>query len=283
LSQVVSQNFDYFMKLPKNIYFCSFAFLLILITAAPSWADENNPSPWKKFSVDFGFFYPIFNTGARLDSKTLGKGTDIDLENDLDFDTELSLFRAEAQWRFFPKHRLEFTYYNISRDSSVFLGRTLQFGDRTFTVGATVSADTDIQIFKLAYTWSFLQTNKYEVGISLGADLMDIKTSISTPIIGEESEALIAPLPVLGLRAAYAFNPNFVLNTSADFFYLEYEDFRGRLLDINVNLEYYFWEYFSLSIGYNFFDVEVAYQSDRRDLDVGYLFHGPKAAVKLYF
>ncbi len=267
----------------KNFYSWGVAVLLIFITASHSLADENNSSPWKKFSVDFGFFYPIFNTGVRLDSNTLGKGTDIDLENDLNLESELSLFRAEAQWRFFSRHRLEFTYYNISRDASVFLGRTLQFGDRTFTVGTTVSSDTDIQIFKLAYTWSFLQTRNYEVGISLGADLMDIKTSISAPIIGEESEALIAPLPVLGLRAAYAFNPNFVLNTSADFFYLEYEDFRGRLLDINVNLEYYFWEYLSLSVGYNFFDVEVAYESDRRDLDFGYLFHGPKAALKFYF
>lgn len=271
------------MKSSKNICIYGIVLLLILITPAISWATDDAPSPWKKFSVDFGFFYPIFNTGIRLDSKTFGKGTDIDGEKDLDLDTELSLFRAEAQWRFFPKHRLEFTYYNISRDSSVFLGRTLQFGDRTFTVGATISADTDIQIIKLAYTWSFLQTPDYELGISLGADLMDIKTSLSAPIIGEESEALIAPLPVLGLRAAYAFDPNFVLNTSADFFYLEYEDFRGRLLDINVNLEYYFWEHFSLSVGYNFFDVEVAYESDRRNLDFGYLFHGPKASAKIYF
>lgn len=195
----------------------------------------------------------------------------------------MSLFRAEVQWRFFPKHRLEFTYYDISRDASVFLGRELQFGDRIFTIGATVRSETNIQIFKVAYTWSFLQTKDYELGISLGADLMDIKTSISAPILGEESEALIAPLPVLGLRAAYAFNPNFVLNASADFFYLEYEKFEGRLLDINVNLEYYFLEYLSLSIGYNFFDVEVLYEGDRTDLDFGYLFHGPKAAIKFYF
>jgi len=197
---VVSQNFDYSMKLPKNICFFSFAFLFALVTAAPSWAGENNPSPWKKFTLDFGFFYPIFNTGVRLDSKTFGRGTDIDGENDLNLEAELSLFRAEAQWRFFPKHRLEFAYYNISRDSSVFLGRTLQFGDRTFTVGTTISAGTDIQIIRLVYTWSFLQTQNYEVGISLGTDLMDIKTSISAPIVGKESEALIAPLPVVGLR-----------------------------------------------------------------------------------
>lgn len=185
---------------------------------------------------------------------------------------------------FFPKtSRLEFTYYNISRDASVFLGRTLQFGDRTFVFGTTIRSKADIQIFKIAYTWSFLQTPGYELGISLGADVMYIETRLSAPIIGEESEALIAPLPVLGLRGGYAFNPSLVLNTSADFFYLEYEDFKGRLLDINVNLEYYFWEHLSLSVGYNFFDVEVTYESDRRNLDIGYLFHGPKASAKIYF
>ena len=271
------------MKVSKIICIYGIAFLLTFITPAVSSAADNTPSPWKKFSVDFGFFYPIFNTGVRLDSKTLGRGTDIDGEKDLNLDSELSLFRAEAQWRFFPKHRLEFTYYNISRDSSVFLGRTLQFGDRTFTIGATIRSEVDMQIFKIAYTWSFLQTSDYELGISIGADLMDIKSSLSAPIIGEESEALIAPLPVLGLRAAYAFNPDLVLNTSADFFYMEYEDFKGRLLDINVNLEYYFLEHFSLAIGYNFFDVEVTYESDRRNLEFGYLFHGPKASAKIYF
>ena len=267
----------------KTIFVYGIAILFTFITPAVSSAAENDPSPWKKFSVDFGFFYPIFNTGIRLDSKTLGRGTEIDGEQDLDLETELSIFRAEAQWRFSPKHRLEFTYYNISRDASVFIGRTLQFGDRTFTFGTTIRSEVDMQIFKIAYTWSFLQTSDYELGISIGADLMDIKTSLSAPIIGEESEALIAPLPVLGLRAAYAFNPNFVLNTSADFFYMEYEEFKGRLLDINVNLEYYFVEYFSLSLGYNFFDVEVTYESDRRNLDFGYLFHGPKASAKIFF
>lgn len=271
------------VKSSNKIYVYGIAFLLVLVTAAPSWADENEPSPWKKFSVDFGFFYPIFNTGVRLDSKTLGRGTDIDGEDDLNLKTELSLFRAEVQWRFFPKHRLEFTYYDISRDSSAFLGRTAQFGDRTFNLGINIRSEANIQIFKIAYTWSFLQTPDYELGISLGADVMDIEIRLSAPIIGEESEALIAPLPVLGLRGAYAFNPNLVLNTSADFFYMEYEEYKGRLLDINVNLEYYFWEHLSLSLGYNFFDVEVTYESDRRDLDFGYLFHGPKASVKIYF
>ena len=271
------------MKSSNKFYAYGIAFLLTFATPAISWAADNAPSPWKKFSIDFGVYYPLFNTGIRLDSKTFGRGAEIDGEDDLNLKKELTVFRAEAQWRFSQKHRLEFTYYNISRDASVSLGRTLQFGDRTFPVTATIKSATDIEMYKIAYTWSFLQTPDYELGISLGANVMDIEASLSAPIIGKESEALIAPIPVLGLRAAYAFNPNLILNTSADFFYFEYEDFKGQLLDLNVNLEYYFWDHFGLSIGYNFFDVEVTYESDRRDLDFGYLFHGPKTALKIYF
>lgn len=271
------------MKSSKNICIYGIAFLLAFVTPTVSLAADKAPSPWKKFSVNAGVFYPAFNSGFRLDSKTLGRGTEIDVEDDLNLDSELSTFRVEAKWRFFPEHQLEFTYYNISRSSFHSPTRTLQFGDQSFTLGFTVATETNIEIYKIAYTWSFLQTRDYELGISIGANVMDTEFKLSAPIVGEEAEAVTAPLPVLGLRGAYAFNPDLVLSAGTDFFYIEYEDFRGRLLDLNVSLEYYFLDHSSLSIGYSFFDVEVTYETDRRNLEFGYTFHGPKAAVIISF
>ena len=103
------------MRFSKNICIYGITLFLTLTIPAVSWAADKNSSPWKKYKADFGVFVPIFSSGVALDSKILGKGPQLNLEDDLNLDSELRVFRAEAQWRFFPNHRLELTYYDITR------------------------------------------------------------------------------------------------------------------------------------------------------------------------
>jgi len=42
-----------------------------------------------------------------------------------------------------------------------------------------------------------------------------------------------------------------------DFFYLEYKNFKGHLLDATIGLEYNIWKHFGAGLAYNFFYMRV--------------------------
>jgi len=92
----------------------------------------------------------------RLDSKSGRLGTVIDLENALDLEETTEVFRVNALCRLGQsrRHRLDFSYFDLSRDATATIGRDIQFGDETFFLGTTVNSFFDLEIFKGAYTYS---------------------------------------------------------------------------------------------------------------------------------
>ena len=68
---------------------------------APAW-DFAQPDLDDRFSVSLGAFITTRDTDTRLDSNTLGKGTTINLEEDLGLDTSDSVFRLDSHYRCSP-------------------------------------------------------------------------------------------------------------------------------------------------------------------------------------
>ena len=71
-----------------------------------------------------------------------------------------------------------------------------------------------------------------------------------------------APLPVIGLRMDIALTPKWFVRTGTQFFYLEYENFAGRISSISGAIEYQPWKHFGLGIGLDSFDLEVEAQGE---------------------
>ena len=54
------------------------------------------------------------DSGFRVDSRSLGRGTNIDAEDDLGLDDTNTVFRGELAWRLARRHQLRAGYFDLS-------------------------------------------------------------------------------------------------------------------------------------------------------------------------
>ena len=119
------------------------------------------------FSISLGGFLMGFDTKARLGSRELGVGTEIDLEDDLGFNKDQNRVRLDGYWRFARKHRLEFAGYFFRSDKERFAEEQIQWGDNVYDLSAGLRSKSSVDVVKLAYKWSFVRNDRWEGGLSL--------------------------------------------------------------------------------------------------------------------
>ena len=244
----------------KAACICLFALLIILFSLSVNAGEKKNESkPWERFSFNLGGFITAINSDVRLGTE--GLGIEVDVEDALDLDSSVSVFRVDGLWRFSSnlRHRLDLSWFDISRDSSTTLSENIQIGDTLFPLGTQVTTSFDLEVFKGAYSYSFFQDDRMDLGVSFGLFVMpiDFKIDASGAFEGHESESITAPLPVLGLRTDFAITSKLFLKYNIDFFYLEIDHFEGVITDSKLALEYNAFKYVGFGIGLEKFDIYI--------------------------
>ena len=251
---------------------------------------ENKDKPWERFSLSLGGFITSLNSDVSLGAK--GLNLEVNVEDALDMDSSVSVFRVEGLWRFSRnlRHRLDLGWFDISRDASTTLLQDITINDITFPLGTEVTSSFDLQVFKGAYSYSFFQDDRMDMGVSFGIFVMPVDFGIDASGLfeGHERESITAPLPVLGLRADFAITPKLFLKYSFDFFYLEYDQFKGAVTSAELALEYKAFKYIGLGIGLDSFKLHIeAEGEDYPNIDFNGAFNfgyfGLMAYCKVYF
>ncbi len=253
----------------KAVWISGLIFSAILFSQ-PVLGDENESEygPWKKFSISLGGFIAEMDTTVRFDSQTLGIGTVLDVEDLFNLDEDIRVLRSDGHYRFSDngRHRVDFTYYDLSRDATKTLTRDISIGDQTFNIGDTVDTKFGLEFLKAAYAYSFLMNETFDISVSVGLFMTKFELEVETVKTGiEEFEEFLIPLPVIGLRANFALTTKLILKESLDLFYLEYESFKGHLLDLNLALEYRIWKHVGLGLGYEATRIEISAGNDDDD------------------
>jgi len=275
----------------KAACICSFALMSILYSLSVNAGEkENKDKPWERFSFNLGGFSTAINSDVSLGAK--GLGIEVNVEDALDLDSSVSVFRVDGLWRFTRnlRHRLDLGWFDISRDSSTTLLRDITIGGTTFPLGTEVTTSFDLQVFKGAYSYSFFQDDRMDLGVSFGLFVMpiDFKIDASGAFEGHERESITAPLPVLGLRTDFAITPKLFLKYNIDFFYLEIDQFEGAITDSKLALEYNVFKYLGLGIGLERFNIYIkAEGEDYPNIDFNgtfeFSYFGLMAYCKIYF
>jgi hypothetical protein len=271
--EVIMSRID-FKKTKKLYIFLIFLMAFCLGSPISLFAADKDTPELDRFKLNLGAFIPFFNSELRVDSPTLGKGTIIDLEDRLGLDENITQFRADGYLRFFRRHRLQLGYYQLSRSASTQLTDPVQFGDTIFPA-ITVKTETDISVYEASYMFSFLQNENLEIAGTLGAQTIDIDASIAGGN-GQysESASVVGPLPVIGLDLIYKFTPDLHLTSRAQFFTFEIDKYDGTLIDFRAALEYRFYKYFGIGVGYNSFFVDLDIDGSKLLGKVDYRFQG---------
>ncbi len=239
-----------------------------------------------RFRMELGAFLQSFETTLRLDSETLGKGTEINLENDLGLLDGQDNFRIDGTLRMADKHRLDFGYVSWNRHNTRVIDEELQFGDEIYPINATIMTRHSTDVFKFVYKYSFINSDTFEAGISGGLSVFDVAASLDVEAGGggasAESEDLIAPVPMLGGFFDWKINPKLVLRTSGEVFDLSTGGYEGHVSDVKGTINWYPWRHFGLGAGFN--RVGIRFLDDGPNaFEFKYVYSGATAFVIFSF
>jgi len=247
-----------------------------LVSSAFVFAEEpvkekyDKNTPWEKYSLDLALYVTELNTELRFGGK--GLGFDIDVEELLSLDSNPTTFRVDAHWRFSNnrRHRLDLKYVSFRRNGGRSLLRDIEFegpGGNTIEIpaGTFVESNFDLDIYQIAYSYSFFQDDRIDMAVIGGFYIMPMDIGIhSKGLINEDrTEKFIAPLPVIGLRTDFAITPKLFLRSSSQVFYVKYNQFFGRLIENNLAIEYLMFKNFGMGLGYSMFRLRI--ESDGED------------------
>jgi hypothetical protein len=222
-----------------------------------------------KFVGSVGGFVVSTDTRARLNGSS-STNPDIDFDETFGNGGDSTRIRADALWRFTPRHHLRFLYFDNTTSRSRNIDRNVQWGDLTFQAGALVEAETKFRIFELAYEYAFMKQPNFELAGSLGVHYMDLKTrlsgtatitdangNVSNPVSATKESSVPLPLPVIGLRAGWAVAPQWYLEGQGQFFKAEVGDYDGHVIDLRATATWMFSPNFGVGVGYNRFITKV--------------------------
>ena len=108
----------------------------------------------------------------RVDSELYGLGTKVELEDQLNVARNVTVARLDGYYRFNRAHRLEWTYYSQDRSGTrARLNEDVSIGDVIIPATYSIDTELDVNLAKVSYAWSFINTEPYEFFLDFTAGL----------------------------------------------------------------------------------------------------------------
>jgi hypothetical protein len=213
------------------------------------------------------FFVTELNTHVNVFAQGLPLGVRIDFSEDLKLKDSLTVPRLGAAWRFGKSHVLGFGWYDLLREGTEQTENDIELPRRTIPAGTEVKSWYGMELFKLSYTWLFHRDPKVKLGIGGGLFVADLKAGIRAAVPLSEDpidESFTAPLPMVGGRLSYQVSPKLQFISFADFFFINYEEYSGVLVDVQLFASHQTFKHVGFGAGLNLQTVGV--EVDGEDL-----------------
>jgi hypothetical protein len=238
-----------------------------------------------RFMVSAGTFLLTQKTNITIDGAA-GNGTEIDTKKDLGF-KDADRFRLDATWRFAEKHKLRAMYFSVNQSHTQTLTRDITAGDTVYHANVDLTGKQSVDVYELAYEYSFLRRDNYELTASAGLHAIDFGFSLSgvgtvNGVGGQvhtEARSVTAPLPVFGLRGLWALAPNWFVDAQAQYFQLKIDNIDGNVTDLRAGLTWMFARHFGLGAGYNRFVTDVGVDRTAFNGDLKWHYSGAQVFV----
>ena len=256
------------------------AMVLLLSMSGPAAADSHDED---SFSLSLGVFITDRDTEARLNGN-IDDGTTTNFEKDLGLDSSDTVFRVDGYYRFNTRHRIDFSVFDLSRNAVRQIERDIQWGDTLFSIDTEIKADFDLAIYKVAYTYSFLNRDDGYLGATAGLYVADTEASLRERTLGSgEIGEVTAPLPVIGLRGEYALSDRWTARASGEFFFIEVDNVDGSLVDLYAGVDYRVLNNLSVGLGVNSVNINIDATESRFDGSLDWRYSGALLFVKFDF
>jgi len=246
-----------------------------------------------RFLFSLGFFLPAFNTEARIDSAD-HDGTGVDLEDDLGFKADDSVFRFDGLYRISRRHQIGFSYFKLDRSSTKNIEEQIIWDDLVFDVGADLKATFNVDVYKVHYRYLVLQGSRLAFGIGGGLNFMDFEFGVQgqARLVGDDQEETfegssntntLIPVPSVGATVRWAILGNLFLGGSIDYLRGSFDEQMARYSDLLVSLNWFPFKNVGFGLMYDM--VKITYEDHgnafRGRFD--YRYSGPVLAVNIIF
>lgn len=246
--------------------------------------------PWyvRRIKLTAGLFIPVNNTKIAVGSQNGGFGTTIDFEKDLGFRKSTNTFLSDLQWRISRRSRFDLSYFYLNRNKSFTLKKTIEFGDHTYPVDATVSSFFKTSIYKVSYGYAFFVDPKYEAGLMIGAHVLQSQAGIglkgaTLDLSYKDNFKFTAPLPDFGIWGGYAISDKFALNGEVSYLALKINDISGRIISYNGSVIYKLLDNLDLGLSYTGLNFRVDVEKEKAQGYFKWGYNGPSITASYAF
>ncbi len=248
----------------------------LCVAAEPAWSQEryDEHELTDRFYITLGGFSQTeIRTTLRLDAKTpqggIALGTLIALEQQFDLDEQVNTGRLDGWYRFNERHRLGWTYWQSDREGvRTYNGSdSIEIGDVTIDPGDSITIKEDGALLALDWSYSFVNTSKYEAWLGAGLNFQRIDTSIDISVGGggntlQQDAKGTVPIPTLNFGGRWNFSKRWRMFVSQELFGLKIDDFEGKLSNTRILAEFNITRHFGIGGGFERYRFEVDAESD---------------------
>ena len=243
------------------------------------------------FFVSLGTYLVNTDTTVRLNGTTQNSGTEVDWDRTFG-DATATQFRVDAMWRFAERHKLRALWFNTSRSKSATIDEEINWDGETFPVDSRVKGDINWDIYEVAYEYSFVRHDDYELSASIGAYYAAFDSSLSATITNpggttqrnaRRDASVDLPLPVLGLRGLWALPYGLSLDVSGQWFSATIGDYSGNLQDYRATLTWQPQTWLGIGLGYDWFQAHGDVDASDFEGNLDWTFQGPMIYYSVLF
>lgn len=235
---------------------------------------------YDRFSVALEGSWVDLGTTIRVDNSQLDRGTELDLESDLDLDASKTIPSVSIEWRPWTRHRFGFFWKDIDRSSTSQALEEIHFEDIVIPVEAQVELGFNISEYGVAYTYILRPRERSSFGFGGGLRVLELSTTLSARVEGEEDELVresdaqvTGPLPFLGVEFRHMFSEKLRLQAELGVFYIEIDDIKGGQGLLRTSIEHLTFKNVGFGLGLDASRVKLDAEKDS--------WHG-EAALDIY-
>jgi len=214
-----------------------------------------------KWKINAGaMFVTNFETEMQLTPKNIPIGVRINTKDQLGMKNETGVFRFDTYYRFTDTHSIDMTYFSVRSDGERVINTDIKWQGNNISAGANIYSHFNMDVLKINYGYSFYHNDKVELTLTAGLHItaIDVGLGASGVVDGNSTDtystaaAATLPLPVFGFMGEYTIIKNrLFVNYKTDYFFLEYDGFRGTLVSSSIGFEYHFVDHVGIGLGYN--------------------------------
>jgi len=153
--------------------------------------------------------------------------------------------------------RIVGSYYSSSFQGDEILAESVTFDDVVYSVSEQVRSSVDLDIGKIAASFSVLNFKRLGLGLMVGANLVNMKSQLESSVSGSAQKKISGPMPTVGVNLRLQPIKKLAIYAEVSGFTYEAGGVDATSLDGVVRVEYYLNPWIGVTAGYRLIDLDV--------------------------